>query len=217
MTKKPPPRKMQFRLHPDAALWFSCRVTESINAAPDNADSIWGELTRATSDFTHPWRTPALATRGGTVRTVVLRRVSEAGRELVFYTDARSPKVAQLSDDPVVEWLFYNPINGVQVRARARATVDSSNETTEAAWRDMPAANRLNYCSPQAPGTPLPEDHAEVAPNPPTSEAGYGNFAVVTTQVESFDWLLLAPSGNQRRLFDYNAAANEWKSEPLVP
>jgi len=208
---------MQFRLHPDAGLWFSCRVSESINAVPDAAESIWGELARATSDSTHSWRTPALATADGAVRTVVLRRVSEARRELVFYTDARSPKVAQLSVVPVVEWLFYNPMNGVQVRARATATVNADNETSEIAWRDVPDANRLNYCSAQPPGTPLPKHHAEAAPSSPQTEAGYRNFAVVTTQVASFDWLRLAPSGNQRRLFEFITAANEWKSASLVP
>ncbi len=217
MPKDSGSRKAQFRLQADAGLCFPCLVSEPSNAAPDTPASIWDELDRAAGEIDHPWRTPALATADGSVRTIVLRGVSASRRELVFHTDARSPKIAQLTAGPEVEWLFYNPANGVQVRARARASIDSRNETAEAAWLNVPPANRLNYSSPQPPGTPLPVEGMEASPAPDHADKAYANFAVVTTQVVSIDWLLLAPAGNRRCLFDFNPADAGWNTTPLVP
>ena len=68
---------------------------------PENLTTrIWQELTRATRDRHHNWRTPALATIGldgcPQVRTVVLRHANQALWTLDAYTDSRSPKYQEL-------------------------------------------------------------------------------------------------------------------------
>lgn len=71
---------------------------------------IWKELGRASQDRHHAWRTPVLATTGqdGTVnaRTVVLRSVDQAGQTLQFFTDQRSPKVAEIANEPKAMFVF---------------------------------------------------------------------------------------------------------------
>jgi pyridoxine/pyridoxamine 5'-phosphate oxidase len=61
---------------------------------------IWKELGRASLDRHHEWRTPVLASADADglpeARTVVLRQVDAVAGQLTFYTDSRSPKVAQL-------------------------------------------------------------------------------------------------------------------------
>ncbi|HJV95000.1 MAG TPA: pyridoxamine 5'-phosphate oxidase, partial [Albitalea sp.] len=64
---------------------------EAIEAA------IWRELESAVGKTDHAWRTGTLATVGegyADARTVVLRELDVARRELLIYTDARSAKVA---------------------------------------------------------------------------------------------------------------------------
>ena len=65
--------------------------------------SVWQELQQAAAQPGHEWRTMALATVDGEVaqaRTVVLREVHPGLRELMFFTDARSAKVAQMREQP---------------------------------------------------------------------------------------------------------------------
>ena len=64
---------------------------------------IWQELQQAAQQPGHEWRTMALATvesQEAQARTVVLREVDGIARELVFFTDARSPKVLQMQASP---------------------------------------------------------------------------------------------------------------------
>jgi len=64
-------------------------------------EQIWRELARASQDRHHAWRTPVLATVGGggfaNARVVLLREVDVAHQTLRVYTDARSPKVREIS------------------------------------------------------------------------------------------------------------------------
>ena len=84
---------------------------EDINLKADLA-AMWSLLVRASDDPGDPFRTPALATIGNagpSVRTVVLRDVIAGLGRLVCYSDRRSPKIADLRQNPRAEWLFYNP------------------------------------------------------------------------------------------------------------
>jgi pyridoxamine 5'-phosphate oxidase len=192
-------------------------VTDFNQRPPATPAPLWLELDRAAGDPRHPWRTPALATADGSVRTVVLRSVEASRRELVFHTDLRSPKISAIAASPRVEWLFYHPGDGVQVRALADATVHADNPIAEKTWRNVPPANRGNYQTVQPPGTPLRSTDEDLAPSPDTPDDGYRNFAVITTRVSRFDWLLLAPTGNLRSRFDFNATADDWSATPLTP
>ena len=62
--------------------------------------AVASALQRAPLDKHHDWRTPVLATVDGQgrpqARTVVLRHADRATQTLVFFTDARSPKCAEL-------------------------------------------------------------------------------------------------------------------------
>ena len=172
------------------------------------ADLIWSELSAAAGRPEHPFRTPAVATTNrldSSLRTVVLRQADPEYRRLVFFTDQRSPKIREIQANEQVQWLFYHPRKGVQVRATTSAMVYRQDAMAREFWDQLPLTNRLNYCATEAPGSPLTEpgdgipDHLK---RPDTSaenfEAGYENFAAVACEVDVFDWLLIGDDRSHR-------------------
>lgn len=169
---------------------------------------IWSSLAEAAGKPNHPFRTPALATTNKfetNVRTIVLRRADPEYRWLVCFTDIRSAKIRDIKMNEQVQWLFYHPVQQVQIRATAAAMVYHQDDMAREYWEKTPLANRANYCATQPPGDALAEPGdcvpSELRADNVTAadlETGYQNFAAVACEVDQFDWLQLAPAGNRR-------------------
>lgn len=164
---------------------------------------IWQELARCATDRGHGWRVATLATLdeagGPDARSVVIREVDPEGQELVFFTDARSPKVAQFAADPRGTLVMWSADLGWQLRLRVQLQVDTAGLAVSSRWARLkmsPAA--FDYLSPLPPGTPL----AHPQPERGTRE----HFAVVTARVGAIDWLGLRREGQRRALFAPPAA-----------
>ncbi|HJV67777.1 pyridoxamine 5'-phosphate oxidase family protein [Ideonella sp.] len=171
-------------------------------------ERIWAELAAAAAAPGHPWRTAVLATAdpvaeaGCDARTVVLREIDVEAQELVFFTDARSPKVGQIEQRPEAVMVMWSAPLGWQLRLAVTLGIETSGLAVSSRWARLkmtPAAQ--DYLSPLPPGTPL--NH------PCEPERGSrGHFAVVTASVRRIDWLTLDPEGQRRALFD--AAGARW-------
>jgi hypothetical protein len=167
--------------------------------------AVWWELRTATTDVRHAWRTATLATataEGADARTVILREIDAAGRTLTFYTDARSPKVAQLRARPHGTLLLWSPKLQWQLRVRAGFAVHVAGLAVSSRWATLsmtPAA--LDFLAPRPPGDPL----AQATPERGTRS----HFAVVTAHVSSLDWLELHAQGHRRACFPTGAPA-QW-------
>lgn len=164
---------------------------------------IWAELSLAAAERGRPWRTPVLATAGGEAgcdaRTVVLREVDVQAQELVFFTDARSPKVGQIGHHAQAVVVAWSPELGWQLRMTVRLEIETSGLAVSSRWARLkmtPAAQ--DYLSPLPPGSPL----AHPAPERGSRE----HFAVATARVERIDWLDLATAGHRRAIFDSTGA-----------
>ena len=161
---------------------------------------IWKELGRASLDRHHEWRTPVLASVDPDglpdARTVVLRQVDALAGQLTFYTDSRSPKVAELQANPAAVLVFWNRRLQWQLRVGVQAAVHTDGPRVEAAWaRVSQSAAAGDYLSAHPPGSVLEPSEA--------TATGQHNFAVVTAQVEHWDWLELSRHGHRRaRLVD---------------
>lgn len=156
------------------------------------------ELQRATQDRHHDWRTPMLATvgRDGTpnARTVVLRHADAKLARLDFYTDSRSPKVAELAVQPQVTLVFWSKRLSWQLRVRAYVSLQTTGPEVDAVWaRLSQSAAAGDYLSATAPGDALPLDQAACC-----AQASTHNLAIMTAQVQEIDWLELARSGHRR-------------------
>jgi pyridoxamine 5'-phosphate oxidase len=156
---------------------------------------LWQELQRAPRDKHHDWRTPVLATvdpQGRPqARTVVLRHADRAAQTLVFFTDARSPKCAELRAQPHAALLFWSPHLNWQLRAGVRARVIADGPEVDAAWarvKSSPAAG--DYLSARPPGDALVDEEA--------AAGGGHHLAVVQLAVQTMDWLELARAGHRR-------------------
>lgn len=165
--------------------------------------SLWQELQLATQHAGHEWRTMALGTVAGDeaqVRTVVLREVDAATRELIFFTDARSPKVAQMQARPVGTLLCWSSRISWQLRLRVALDVQTAGLKVSSRWARLkltPAAQ--DYLSPLPPGSPV-ADRFE------PERASRSHFAVVSARVLSIDWLELHADGHRRAHFGSDGA-----------
>jgi pyridoxamine 5'-phosphate oxidase len=218
----------------------------------DSLDDIfaacWASLVDATTLAQHPMRTGVLATNAGShseVRTVVLRAVDIATEVIACNTDRRTEKVTEIVNNPQVNWLFFHPVEQIQLRLRGRARVLVSRDETECYWSLLPTLSYRNFLTARAPGMPVNKRTGDlptyldtaldtssdtpletpVAPiNAGDIESARDNFAVIETQVDHIDWVCLHRSGNSRAQFscaahDGRNSASDWQpvSHPLGP
>jgi pyridoxamine 5'-phosphate oxidase len=200
----------------------------------DLDSAIWAELSRAVGDKGHPWRVMALATVDADgeaqARHVVLREAQPALRQLMFFTDRRSPKVEQMRRHDRGTLLMWNPQRGCQLRLKVRLEIIDSGLEVSSRWARLalsPAAQ--DYLSPLPPGTPLAarqslgmspsalDDEGSMSQAEGSQAAApalggvaaidRGHFAMVKAHVQTIDWLELHPLGHRRALWQQS----QWK------
>lgn len=174
--------------------------TPHVNIQPSATEAdlvhrIWTELQRATVDRHHEWRSPVLATTGldglPQARTVVLRSADASTSQLVFFTDSRSPKAAELLAQPAATFVFWSKRLSWQLRVRAQAQVHRTGPLVESAWgrvSQSPAAG--DYLASGVPGSALSSTTGV--------NTGEHHLALVIAQIDSIDWLELAREGHRR-------------------
>lgn len=165
---------------------------------------LWKRLQHARSDPAHPFHLPAVASvneiEGVTVRTVVLRKVDPDARSIVFHTDRRSDKFADLLQDPTIACLFYDPRERLQLRIHARATLHTQDAIAHEQWVAASESTRSIYRTPLAPGSVV--EKLQTSRPAPVGD-GRDNFAVIVGHVEAIDWLYLHPDAHRRARFSW--------------
>ena len=166
--------------------------------------ACWLELAQAARDRTHPWRVMTLATvdgLGADARSVVLRDVDEAARAVIFYTDARSHKVAQMQAHPQATLVGWWPQPGWQLRLRVTLSLQTQGLEVSSCWaRVTLSPSAQDYLAALPPGTPVDRFQPE--------RGTRAHFAVVTAQIEDMDWLELHRDGHRRARLA--GAASTW-------
>ena len=188
--------------------------------------AVWRELAQAVRDKQHAWRLAVLATvdaSNGTTadaRSVVLRDLDAATRTLLIYTDARSPKAAQLAAHPGGALVLWSAALGWQLRLKVALTLETSGLRVSSRWARLkltPAAQ--DYLSPLPPGAAIDGGDNGSGPGTRTrtgtnidnlaaERQSRDHFAVLAAQVQAVDWLDLHPEGHRRALF--SAAGAVW-------
>ena len=171
------------------------------------AAEIWVQLGVAVKDRAHAWRTPVLATtdgRGADARTVILREADPLTQTLRFFSDQRSPKVAQLLSHPAGTLVMWSPVLAWQLRCHVHLALEDDGLAVSSRWaRVKLSPTAQDDLSPQAPGMPL-----QVAATPSHEAVARTHFAVINAQVQAIDWLELHPDGHRRAVFE--GAAGRW-------
>ncbi len=170
--------------------------------------AVWRELALAAQTRGHAWRVMVLATRDGDgvdARNVVLREVDAAARELIAFTDARSPKAQQMQAQPAGVLVMWSESLGWQLRLRVALELHTEGLTVSSRWARLkmtPAAH--DYLSPLPPGSTLDAPLPMTAPQRESRD----HFAVIAARVLGIDWLELDARGHRRAVFD--SAGPRW-------
>jgi pyridoxamine 5'-phosphate oxidase len=165
---------------------------------------IWQQLQRASVDKHHEWRSPVLVTNGldecPDARTVILRNVNIDAKKLTFYTDSRSPKVAQLLANPNALLVFWSKRLNWQLRIRVTICVETDGELAKNTWQKVKQSpTAKDYLSTEAPGSLLQNmPNVDVGVESLANSQNQSYFAMLTAQVQSIDWLALNRAGHQR-------------------
>ena len=176
---------------------------------------IFAMLTRGVADRKSPFHTPTIATVGidgnPQARVIVVRKFLPDERILLFHTDLRSPKIVEIERNKQIAWLFYHPSEKLQVRISGKAKIhfDENDVLKLKQWQGTWNFGRRCYMG-KAPSqfaqnatSGLLEAIAEVEPTTEESEAGFPNFAVISTKINSIDYLELHAKGHRRSLFTW--------------
>jgi hypothetical protein len=166
--------------------------------------ACWHELGQAAKNPAHEWRVMALATCNSQgiadARSIIIREALAADRTLIFYTDERSPKAAQIRAQPLATLLAWSRSLGWQLRMRVSLEIETAGLKTSSRWARLkmtPAAQ--DYLSPMPPGAKLGQ------PTPPV-RGSRDYFAVVTARVVAIDWTELHAQGHRRAVFAADGA-----------
>jgi len=183
---------------------------------PENlVTRVWQELTRATKDRHHDWRTPAFASIGmdgnPQVRTIVLRQANQTLWTLDAYTDARSAKCQELIKYDRVQLVFWSTRLRWQLRVSVNASVHVDGDLVETAWARMSQSKTSkDYLSNQAPGSAIISNNFNEAFSTKAPSNHY--LAVLSFQVISMEWLELGKDIHRRAQIDPNG-----KVTPITP
>lgn len=151
------------------------------------------------------------------LRTVVLRTVDPDKKEIIFYTDHRSPKIGHLSNYPQLSWLFYDPNEKVQIKLLGNVIIHHLDELSNVHWGKVGQKGRRAYQAIPAPSTSVsePADGLAYLNQNSHHEDGYQNFAVILTEVNYIEWLSLKDTGHRRAQF--RLVDNNWQGQWLIP
>lgn len=193
---------------------------ERFNTLDDLLQMSWNLLFQAAVQSRDPFRTPILSTINNglpNARILVLRQVQISERQLLFYTDKRSPKVLELQANPNVCLVFWNPDKRIQIRAYGAMQLVQNTTFTKETWQNMPARSRKDYATMQPPSSSL--EHLN-APLPSLSDEAisadsFENFAVLAAHINHLDCLHLHREGHQRAAFHWKNST--WDKTWLVP
>jgi hypothetical protein len=182
-------------------------------------EDVWKMLERGAKNRRDPFHTPVLASIHNSgepsVRTVVFRKIISKERILICHSDFRSEKIKAIQKNPKISWLFYNPNERIQIRCNATASLHTSDALADSAWKNTQLMSRKCYLTKLAPGEPtqkpiwaIPNHLIEQSPTNEESEAGRANFAVISSKINSLDWLFLDSRGHRRALY-------KWENDKL--
>jgi pyridoxamine 5'-phosphate oxidase len=162
---------------------------------------LWDEVDLALSEPKHPWHLPSLSTiseSGPQQRTVVLRDVTLATQSLVFFTDYRSAKVAEITKDNRASVLLYHPQKKWQLRLQGPIKLHYQNAVSSKYFNTIPVHRLGDYESALSPGSSLMAKTESLKGSAPE------HFAVLEFKTMSLDFLRLLPDGHLRLAARYS-------------
>lgn len=172
----------------------------------ETLDTVWRHLAAGIEQFDHPFRTPVFCTQGDdapNARTLVLRGVDRLDDSLICFSDTRARKWAEVTANPRVVWVFYDPGSKVQLRASGVTEQFTEGERVDLHWASQSGEARNNYRTQGGPGQVLegPGDGIPPALRDRKAATGREHFGVLSTRLARLDWLDLSGAEHCRACF----------------
>lgn len=142
-------------------------------------------------------------------RTIVLRKILDK-RELVFYTDRRSPKVTQFEQNKHAVALLYDRAAQLQLRIHGTIEIDTHSALFKDAHDRVPNQAKINYNTLKAPG------EAALSEDPDRNDEAL-HFALLRFLPHTFDLLHLTLEGGRRIEVKSTHEGTLGKARWLVP
>jgi 3-hydroxyisobutyrate dehydrogenase len=189
----------------------------------DLEKDIWIRLLNGALKSREAFHTTSIATiADGAIsqRTVVLRKVLPAAKQLFFHTDTRSHKWLELAKNNNISALFYDAPARLQLRIQGKAVLHQNDAIAETSWQTTRLSSRRCYLTMAPPSSVSDQPSSGLTPEIEReqftldeSEVGKHNFGVVAINVDSIDWLWLHHAGHRRAHFNYQTNTFQW----LIP
>lgn len=167
-------------------------------------EEVLRHLTAAVKEKDSAFREASVASQGHDghpqVRIMIARDFESEAMVLTFFTDARSPKVAGLQKDSVVQVLMYDPSIKTQLRISGEVEIHEDDALADQLWSNLPEYGRGDYLSRQPPGEQIahPGDSWE------DKTLGSQNFMALRVHIRAVDWLKLSSQGHRRALLTWD-------------
>lgn len=180
-----------------------------LDATRDHALAL---MVRGVKDRKSGMHTFTVATIGADgaprLRTVVNRGFDPQTRTLRFHTDARSPKLDELAEDPRAAVHLYDPRAKTQLRLDTVATMHKDGDLRQSAWDATRDFSRECYRVIPAPGDEVDTPLAVTFTEGDDTEEGAQNFVAVTLHMHAMEWLYLASQGHRRARFAWDESGD---------
>ena len=183
---------------------------------------IMTECSIATKHHKHELRQIYLATFGEKypeLRTLILRRQNLKEGRLVFHTDQRSKKFADLKKNSNACLLGYNHSKKYQVRFRGQVSLHFQDAISKVDWNHLSSSSQKSYLTRNKPGEAIISPSSEFEDSLSESEKsglGFQRFVVCDFKVLQIEWLYLNPEGHRRALYTFDEESN-WSGQWLQP
>ena len=152
-------------------------------------------------------------------RTVVLRAAERDRAELRIYTDRRSIKARELTHNPLLSYLFWDPETRIQFSGHG-PTHWLAQEEARSIFASLPKHGRKAYATVRPPSTPLdrasdglPADWADRSCE--QTDYASANFGVLVTRIEYADVLQLDRHHNLR--LTATRSGEDWSLRWVTP
>ena len=130
----------------------------------------------------------------------MLRHANDKLQNLQFYSDRRTPEIAELTNQPTSTLVFWSNRLSWQLRVHVEMAIQTTGPQVDELWERLSqSAAAGDDLSIDAPGDALtggPERLREVT--------GVHHLALLVAQVQAIDWLELRRDGHRRANFGEN-------------
>lgn len=175
-------------------------------------DWCWTQLARGAADPRSALHWPVVCTAGDAPsgRVMVLRGFDRAERRLDLFTDRRSPKVTDLTRNPLIECVFFDQRKGLQIRAAGTSVCHFDGDLRNNFLARIPDQRRGDYGTDPSPGSAI------ASPDDVTIDIAQAddNFCLLQVFITKLDWLHLDRSGHRRAQLAWSDGkpAHSWRA-----